>query len=101
MCVPIKSVPIVEVPIPNKIPSGSRIVVRTCKVKKTSENTNHGKFEYFDVIGHVIDFDGITLHIMRDPAANGSRAAQEMYINASDIVRWKPIPERRFQKPIK
>ncbi len=87
--------------LPDVIPMGARIVVRTCKIRNIPGESECKHREYYDVIGHVIDWDGVTLHIMRDPAANGSRAAQEMYIDSSEIVRWKPILERRFQKPLK
>lgn len=53
------------------------------------------KIEYHDAIGHVISWDGETLHLMRDAAANGSRPEQEMFIDARTIVRLKPIPERK------
>lgn len=53
------------------------------------------KIEYHDAIGHVISWDGETLHLMRDAAANGSRPEQEMFINARTIVRLKPVPERK------
>lgn len=53
------------------------------------------KIEYHDAIGHVISWDGETLHLMRDAAANGSRPEQEMFIDARTIVRLKPVPERK------
>ena len=55
------------------------------------------KIEYHDAIGHVISWDGATLHLMRDAAANGSRPEQEMFIDARTIVRLKPIPERKHR----
>lgn len=58
-------------------------------------NGSAQKIEYHDAIGHVISWDGETLHLMRDAAANGSRPEQEMFIDARTIVRLKPIPERK------
>lgn len=58
-------------------------------------NGSAQKIEYHDAIGHVISWDGETLHLMRDAAANGSRPEQEMFINARTIVRLKPVPERK------
>ena len=55
------------------------------------------KIEYHDAIGHVISWDGETLHLMRDAAANGSRPEQEIFIDARTIVRLKPIPERKHR----
>ncbi|MFP1685459.1 MULTISPECIES: DUF6725 family protein [Gardnerella] len=85
--------------LPKQIPAGSRIVVRTYKI---IENNNDGtqKIEYHDAIGHVLEWDGVMLHLLRDPAANGTRAAEEMFIDANTIYRLKPIPERKFQKPL-
>ena len=100
---------------------GARIVVRTYKVAQlggderlqTAGSTETSgiapiiasapttgrapKIEYHDAIGHVISWDGITLHLMRDAAANGSRPEQEMFIDARTIVRLKPIPERKHR----
>lgn len=60
-------------------------------------NGSAQKIEYHDAIGHVISWDGATLHLMRDAAANGSRPEQEMFIDARTIVRLKPIPERKHR----
>ncbi|EIK85791.1 MULTISPECIES: DUF6725 family protein [Gardnerella] len=86
--------------LPQRIPAGTRIVVRTYKI---IEENNDGtqKIEYHDVIGHVLEWDGAMLHLLRDPAANGTRAAEEMFIDAKTIYRLKPMPERKFQKPLK
>lgn len=86
--------------LPQQIPAGARIVVRTYKIIEDT-HTHAQKIEYHDAIGHVLEWDGITLHLLRDPAANGTRAAQEMFIDAKTIARLKPIPERKFQKPLK
>lgn len=86
--------------LPQQIPTGARIVVRTYTI---IEDNNDGtqKIEYHDAIGHVLEWDGIILHLLRDPAANGTRAAEEMFIDANTIYRLKPIPERKFQKALK
>lgn len=103
--------------LPEFIPVGARIVVRTYKIAQLgggerlqnagSTQANNGcaqtddastqKIEYHDAIGHVISWDGETLHLMRDAAANGSRPEQEMFINARTIVRLKPVPERKHR----
>lgn len=51
--------------------------------------------QYRDFIGHVRSWDGRTLSITRDPAANGSRPAQDVDIARERIVALKPIPERK------
>lgn len=88
--------------LPEFIPVGARIVVRTYKIAQLgggerlqATDSSAQKIEYHDAIGHVISWDGETLHLMRDAAANGSRPEQEMFINARTIVRLKPIPERK------
>lgn len=86
--------------LPQRIPAGTRIVVRTYKIIEEN-NDETQKIEYHDVIGHVLEWDGAMLHLLRDPAANGTRAAEEMFIDAKTIYRLKPMPERKFQKPLK
>ena len=86
--------------LPQRIPAGTRIVVRTYKIIEEN-NDETQKIEYHDVIGHVLEWDGAMLHLLRDPAANGTRAAEEMFIDANTIYRLKPIPERKFQKALK
>ena len=67
-------------------------------ITASTPTTSHTqKIEYHDAIGHVISWDGATLHLMRDAAANGSRPEQEMFIDARTIVRLKPIPERKHR----
>lgn len=85
--------------LPQRIPAGTRIVVRTYKIIEEN-NDETQKIEYHDVIGHVLEWDGAILHLLRDPAANGTRAAEEMFIDAKTIYRLKPMPERKFQKPL-
>lgn len=67
----------------------------TADDRSQATDSSAQKIEYHDAIGHVISWDGETLHLMRDAAANGSRPEQEMFINARTIVRLKPIPERK------
>lgn len=89
--------------LPEFIPVGARIVVRTYKIAQLGDASaqkiagSAQKIEYHDAIGHVISWDGETLHLMRDAAANGSRPEQEMFINARTIVRLKPVPERKHR----
>ena len=65
--------------------------------RSQADDASGQKIEYHDAIGHVISWDGETLHLMRDAAANGSRPEQEMFIDARTIVRLKPIPERKHR----
>ena len=66
-------------PIPNEIPAGARIVVRTCE--------------------GVDPKDQQTLEMTRDAAANGSRPEQRVSIPADTIVTVKPVPERSMTRP--
>ena len=50
--------------------------------------------KFRDFVGHVRSWDGRTLELMRDAAANGSRPAHRVSIPADAIVTIKPIPER-------
>lgn len=81
--------------------SGERLQnAGSAQANNDSAQTGNGstqKIEYHDAIGHVISWDGETLHLMRDAAANGSRPEQEMFINARTIVRLKPVPERKHR----
>lgn len=76
--------------LPQTIPAGARIVIRT--YAGVDERT--GRRQYRDVVGHVRSWDGTTLHMTRDAAANGSRPAQEVRIDAASIAILKPVPER-------
>ncbi|WEV72899.1 DUF6725 family protein [Bifidobacterium sp. ESL0790] len=78
-------------PLPATIPQGARLMVRTLD----GVDPRTGRQQYRDYIGHVRSWDGETLAITRDPAANGSRPAQEVEITRDHIVALKPIPERR------
>ncbi|MDO4913145.1 MAG: hypothetical protein Q3961_01175 [Bifidobacteriaceae bacterium] len=78
--------------LPETIPSGTRIVVRTfAGTDSVTKRTN-----YRDYVGHVRSWDGKTLDLLRDAAANGSRPAQRILIQQEDIAVIKPIPERPF-----
>ena len=78
-------------PLPNRIPAGSRIVVRVSEGSDPAD----GRTKFRDYVGHVRSWDGHMLELTRDAAANGSRPAQQVTIDASTIVRLKPVPERR------
>ena len=75
-------------PIPNEIPVGARIVVRTLE---GVDPTDH-RMKFRDYVGHVRSWDGQKLEMTRDAAANGSRPADE-------IVTIKPVPERSMTRP--
>ncbi|MFD0705092.1 DUF6725 family protein [Alloscardovia venturai] len=72
------------------IPQSSRIVIRTY----AGRDDDTGRQLYRDFVGHVIQTHEQFLILERDASANGKRAAQIVRINANDIVRLKPIPER-------
>jgi len=82
-------------PIPNEIPAGARIVVRTCD---GIDPTDH-RMKFRDYVGHVRSWDGQTLEMIRDAAANGSRPEQRVSIPADTIVTLKPVPERPRLNP--
>lgn len=79
-------------PLPEEIPSGVRVVVRTVEGRDPED----GRLKFRDYIGHVISWDGTSLVLNRDPAANGSREGQEVRLPAVCIIRIKPIPERTY-----
>lgn len=81
--------------LPHHIPFGARIVVRT----RAGVDGATGRMTFRDAIGHVIAWDGHTLTLSRDAAANGSRPAERISIDAADIVALKPVPERRASAP--
>ena len=76
--------------LPQTIPAGARVVVRL--YAGVDERT--GRMQYRDIVGHVRSWDGTTLAMTRDAAANGSRPAQDMDIRGADIAILKPVPER-------
>lgn len=63
-------------PIPNEIPVGARIVVRTLE---GVDPTDH-RMKFRDYVGHVRSWDGQKLEMTRDAAANGSRPEQRVTI---------------------
>jgi hypothetical protein len=77
--------------LPTSIPHGARVVVRT----KAGVSELDGRMKYSDVLGHVQQWDGRILHILRDPSRDGSRPPQELRIDAEEIVIIKPVPKRR------
>ncbi|MDF7641151.1 hypothetical protein PT279_06050 [Bifidobacterium sp. ESL0784] len=78
-------------PLPKSIPTGARLMVRTLD----GHDPQTGRQQFRDFIGHVRSWDSNTLCITRDPAANGSRPAQDVDIPRERIVALKPIPERK------
>ena len=82
-------------PIPNEIPVGARIVVRTLE---GVDPTDH-RMKFRDYVGHVRSWDGQKLEMTRDAAANGSRPEQRVTIPADEIVTIKPVPERSMTRP--
>lgn len=82
-------------PIPNEIPAGARIVVRTCEGVDPKDQ----RMKFRDYVGHVRSWDGQTLEMTRDAAANGSRPEQCVSIPADTIVTVKPVPERSMTRP--
>ena len=77
--------------LPERIPSGARIVVRTA----IGVDPADGREKYRDYVGHVRAWDGCRLELLRDASAGGTRPAQEVTIHAEAIVALKPVPERR------
>ena len=76
--------------LPREIPTGARIVVRVIE----GVDPTDGRTKFRDYVGHVESWNGYTLDLMRDAAANGSRPAQRGRIEADTIARLKPVPER-------
>lgn len=81
--------------LPRQIPTGARVVVR---VTEGVDPTDH-RMKFRDYVGHVVSWDGYTLELMRDAAANGSRPAQNVTIHQEQIATLKPIPERPVTPP--
>ena len=81
--------------LPQEIPAGSRVVVRV--IDGVDPVDRRTKFR--DYVGHVRSWDGRTLELMRDAAANGSRPAQNVAIEADTIATLKPVPERPNTRP--
>ncbi|ERI83075.1 hypothetical protein HMPREF3196_00604 [Bifidobacterium bifidum] len=85
----------VPMAIPNEIPANARVVVR---VSEGVDPTDH-RMKYRDYVGHVTSWDGHTLDMIRDAAANGSRPEHRVTIDADTIITLKPVPERHFTRP--
>lgn len=82
--------------LPETIPSGVRIVVRT----KAGIDPHDGRMKYSDYLGHVRSWDGMTLVLDRDPSRDGSRPAETVRLDSDSIVIIKPVPERKpFPSP--
>ena len=58
--------------LPRQIPAGARVVVR---ITDGIDPVDH-RMKFRDYVGHVVSWDGYTLEMVRDAAANGSRPAQ-------------------------
>lgn len=69
--------------LPHEIPTGARIVVRVIE----GVDPTDGRTKFRDYVGHVESWNGYTLDLMRDAAANGSRPAQRVRIEADTIAR--------------
>lgn len=81
--------------LPQSIPSGIRVVVRVID----GTDPYSGRPQYRDFVGHVRAWDGKTLRMRRDASANGARPEEDVAIDADRIVRMKPVPERRAERP--
>ena len=76
-------------PIPNEIPAGARIVVRTCEGVDPKDQ----RMKFRDYVGHVRSWDGQTLEMTRDAAANGSRPEQAFPPTPSSLSnRFRNVP---------
>lgn len=82
-------------PMPREIPAGARIVVRVCEGVDPQDQ----RMKFRDYVGHVRSWDGHTLEMTRDAAANGSRPEQRVSIDVETIVTIKPVPERPKSRP--
>ncbi|KAA8819632.1 hypothetical protein CSQ85_02575 [Bifidobacterium rousetti] len=81
--------------LPQSIPNGARIVVRVIE----GVDPDDGRTKFRDYVGHVLSWDGRTLELSRDAAANGSRPKQHVMIEADTIATLKPVPERPKPRP--
>ncbi len=69
-----------------------------CAPAKVSTQKDQ-RMKFRDYVGHVRSWDGQTLEMTRDAAANGSRPEQRVSIPADTIVTVKPVPERSMTRP--
>ena len=81
--------------VTKQIPAGARVVVR---ITDGIDPVDH-RMKFRDYVGHVVSWDGYTLEMVRDAAANGSRPAQNVTIHQEQIATLKPVPERRNTPP--
>ena len=81
--------------LPRQIPAGARVVVR---ITDGIDPADH-RMKFRDYVGHVVSWDGYTLEMVRDAAANGSRPAQNVTIHQEQIATLNPVPERRNTPP--
>ena len=72
--------------LPRQIPAGARVVVR---ITDGIDPVDH-RMKFRDYVGHVVSWDGYTLEMVRDAAANGSRPAQNVTIHQEQIATLKP-----------
>ena len=77
--------------LPKEIPAGSRVVVRVIEGVDPAD----GRTKFRDYVGHVTAWDGVTLEMVRDAAADGSRPEQHVSLEAHAIATLKPVPERK------
>ena len=82
-------------PIPNEIPAGARIVVRTCEGVDPKDQ----RMKFRDYVGHVRSWDGQTLErrAMRQPTVHAQSNVSAF--PADTIVTVKPVPERSMTRP--
>lgn len=76
--------------LPRHIPAGARVVVRVTEGVDRAD----GRMKFRDYVGHVVSWNGYTLELLRDAAANGSRPQQNVTIHQEQIATLKPVPER-------
>lgn len=83
-------------PIPNEIPVGARIVVRTLE---GVDPTDH-RMKFRDYVGHVRSWDGQKLEMTRDAGGRTAHVPSSVVtIPADEIVTIKPVPERSMTRP--
>ena len=74
--------------LPRQIPAGARVVVR---ITDGIDPVDH-RMKFRDYVGHVVSWDGYTLEMVRDAAANGSRPAQNVTIHQERHPGRNPRP---------
>ena len=81
--------------LPRQIPAGARVVVR---ITDGIDPVDH-RMKFRDYVGHVVSWDGYTLEMVRDAAANGSRPAQNVTIHQEQIATLKPCRSGATRHP--